>query len=44
MNTTEKYIYLTACAATGKTAELDSADFDVLWDLSRSHNMTSLRG
>ena len=42
MNTTEKYIYLTACAATGKTAELDSADFDVLWDLSRSHNMTAL--
>ena len=42
MNTTEKYIYRTACAATGKTAELDSADFDVLWDLSRSHNMTAL--
>ena len=42
MNATEQYIYLCACAATGKTAELESADFETLWNMSRSHNMTAL--
>lgn len=42
MNATEQYIYLTACAATGKQARLDEADFETLWDISRSHNMTAL--
>ena len=42
MNATEQYIYLTACAASGKTAELESVDFETLWDMSRSHNMTAL--
>lgn len=42
MNATEQYIYLTACAATGKAAELETADFETLWQMSRSHNMTAL--
>ena len=42
MNATEQYIYLTACAAAGKTAELETADFEKLWQMSRSHNMTAL--
>ena len=42
MNATEQYIYLTVCAATGKTAELETADFEKLWQMSRSHNMTAL--
>ena len=42
MNATEQYIYLSACAASGKTAELEKADFETLWNMSRSHNMTAL--
>lgn len=42
MNTTEAFIYLCACAATGAKAKLDSAPFDELWQLAQAHNLTAL--
>lgn len=42
MNATEQFIYLCACAATGKAAKLDNADFDQLWQMAQGHNLTAL--
>ena len=42
MNATEQFIYLCACAASGKAAKLDNADFEQLWQMAQGHNLTAL--
>ena len=42
MNTTETYLYLTACALNGETAAAEHVDFDALWALAQGHNLTAL--
>lgn len=42
MNATEQFIYLCACAASGKAAKLDSANFEELWQMAQGHNLTAL--
>ncbi len=42
MNTTELYLYLTACAVNGIAAQANEADFDALWQMTLGHNMTAL--
>ena len=41
MNTTESFLYLSSCALSGEKPSLDEVDFDALWQLSQSHNMTA---
>ena len=42
MNTTETYLYLTACALNGMPAAAEQIDFDALWALAQGHNLTAL--
>lgn len=42
MNTTETYLYLTACALNGEPASAEQVDFDALWALAQGHNLTAL--